>query len=89
MSQFSRLTTYQARPSQQVNLVLPGTGRVLQTYAYDSEDLSLPLRLTAAAPRSRLLGQAFPAQLKRWITEENLTSNLHHDGVAPEDMGPS
>ena len=68
---------------------MPGTGRVLQTYAYDSEDLSLPLDLTTAAQRSRLLGQAFPAQLKRWITEENLTTNLHHDGVAPEDMGSS
>lgn len=64
---------------------MPGTGRVLQTYAYDSEDLSLPLHLTATAQRSRLLGQAFPTQLKRWITEENLTTNLHHDGVAPED----
>lgn len=71
---------------QTLSVLGAGTGRVLQTYAYDSEDLSLPLRLTAAAPRSRLLGSAFPTQLKRWITEENLTSNLHHDGVAPEEF---
>lgn len=63
----------------------PGTGKVLHTYAFDSEDLSLPLHLTNAAGSSLLLG-SMPLHLRQWITEENLTSNLHHDGVPPEEF---
>ena len=62
-----------------------GTGEVLHTYAYDSEDFSLPLQLTPEANSSRLLGGMSPP-LRKWITEENLTSNLHHDGVPPEEF---
>ena len=60
-------------------LAAPG---VLETNAYDSEDLSLPLEFTEAAQSSRLFG-AMPEKLKHWLSSENLTSNLHHDGVPP------
>ena len=64
---------------------LTGTGSVLHTNAFDSEDLSLPLNFTKAANGSRLFGQ-MPDQLRSWIMKENLTSNLHHDGVPPQEF---
>ena len=58
---------------------------MLHTNAFDSEDFSLPLNFTKAANGSRLFGQ-MPDQLRSWIMKENLTSNLHHDGVPPQEF---
>ena len=70
---------------QTLSILGAGSASVLQTYAFDSEDLSLPLDFTADAATSRLFG-GMPEHLKQWISSENLTSNLHHDGVAPEEF---
>jgi len=61
---------------------------VLLSYAYDSEGLSLPLRLTAEANESRWLSRMPPAVLHTF-TRENSTTNLHHDGVSPASFGGS
>lgn len=55
---------------------------VLLHNAFDSEDISLPLELTAAAKDSPLLAKA-PARILAILTQQNVTNNLHHDGVAP------
>ncbi|CAE7251855.1 gghA, partial [Symbiodinium pilosum] len=70
---------------QTLSVVAAGTS-VLQTNAFDSENMSLPLMLTHAAKTSRLLGAQAPSNILRWLTTENLTSNLHHDGVAPDSF---
>lgn len=70
---------------QTLSILGAGSGRVLETYAFDSEDESLPLKLTEAAAHSQLFGQ-MPQHLKQWVTTENLTSNLHHDGVPPKEF---
>ena len=60
--------------------VLVGGYGVLEYEAFDAEDLSLPLDFTAAAKTSKLFGGGAPLGL----FAENVTSNLHHDGVDPE-----
>ena len=58
---------------------------VLLSYAYDSEDLQLPLNLTAAAATSALLCEGcLPAAVRKTLTTRNATVNLHHDGVPPD-----
>lgn len=72
---------------QTLSILAAGDASVLETYAFEAEDLSLPLELTSAARESRLLGKdSVPPKVLRWLTMENLTSNLHHDGVAPESF---
>ena len=66
-----------------------GNGTVLSSGTYDSENESLSLELTPAAKASRLLGgpDAHGApDVMRWLTTENVTSNLHHDGVGPAEF---
>lgn len=55
---------------------------VLSHHAFDSESLSLPLQLTHTAFQSGLFGDA-PPDIMRILTRENVTANLHHDGVDP------
>ena len=39
----------------------------------------------AEAEESRLLGTATtPARIREIVTRQNVTTNLHHDGVAPK-----
>jgi gamma-glutamyl hydrolase len=68
---------------QVLMILLANDTSILSTYAFDSEDLSLPLDLTPEAATSRFLS-SLPATdydaLSRW----NITSNLHHDGVHPK-----
>jgi len=67
---------------QLLNVITAQDESVLQHYAFDSEHLSIPLDLTAAAAESRFLGSA-PDTIVRVLRTENVTSNLHHDGVPP------
>ena len=63
-------------------------GSVLLSNAYHSEGLVLPLKLTAAAATSRLLCHDClrPAEAVSTLSTQNVTVNLHHDGVAPESF---
>ena len=64
---------------------------VLQSFAYKSEDLILPLQLTPAAASSRLLCEKClrPAEALQTLTTANVTVNLHHDGVLPSSFAPN
>ena len=67
----------------QLLCVLLGGEDVLQHNAFDSEDLSLALNLTDTAPSSQLFG-TMPADVLTILTQQAVTENLHHDGVAPD-----
>ena len=57
---------------------------VLLEHAYDSYYVSLPLTLTPAAKKSFLFDvDEIPAKLFNAFQTENITLNLHHDGVDP------
>jgi gamma-glutamyl hydrolase len=58
---------------------------ILTEGAFDSESLSLPLELTAAGRASRLWGALRP-QVQAVLEGENVTCNLHHDGVFAADF---
>eukprot|EP01062_Namystynia_karyoxenos_P038893 TRINITY_DN2826_c0_g3_i1.p1 TRINITY_DN2826_c0_g3~~TRINITY_DN2826_c0_g3_i1.p1 ORF type:complete len:362 (+),score=137.45 TRINITY_DN2826_c0_g3_i1:79-1086(+) len=58
-----------------------GNGTVL-SHGFDSEDLALPLELTAAAAASRFRAGA-PDDVWETLVGSNVTANLHHDGVDP------
>ena len=65
-----------------------GSGDVLSSGSFDSEDESLALDLAPAAAASRMFGNSFPTAapadtVLKWLTTENVTSNLHHDGLEP------
>ena len=61
-----------------------GNQSVLQRYAYDSYYISMPLFFTPAAKSSFLFDAAeIPAKLFGAFQTENITLNLHHDGVDP------
>uniref|UniRef100_A0A7S4Q0G6 folate gamma-glutamyl hydrolase n=1 Tax=Alexandrium monilatum TaxID=311494 RepID=A0A7S4Q0G6_9DINO len=50
---------------------------------FDSESLQLPLDLRpGAAGESRMLTR-LPPEVLTWLSSENITVNLHHDGIAP------
>ena len=68
---------------QTLSIVASRNTSVLSTNAFDSEDLSLPLILTDY--ESRLLEDASES-IVNILTTYNVTSNLHHDGVTPEDF---
>jgi len=57
---------------------------VLLSYAFDSENLPLPLLYTPEAANSRLFGNA-PTNVVTWLSDHtlNVTINLHHDGILP------
>lgn len=50
---------------------------------YDSENLGLSLEFTAAAPGSRLLRDAVASGVYQIFQSQNVTQNLHHEGVDP------
>lgn len=70
---------------QLVHVLAAGTDAVLTSDAFDSEDLPLALDVTPAAPSSRLLGgvSAISPRAYSTLTTQNVTENLHHDGVEP------
>eukprot|EP00698_Gefionella_okellyi_P023893 TRINITY_DN8288_c0_g1_i1.p1 TRINITY_DN8288_c0_g1~~TRINITY_DN8288_c0_g1_i1.p1 ORF type:complete len:247 (-),score=35.88 TRINITY_DN8288_c0_g1_i1:261-1001(-) len=55
---------------------------VLQEYAFDSENLGLPIDLTPSGARSRMFANA-PKEVMTTLTTRPATQNLHHDGVDP------
>eukprot|EP00439_Symbiodinium_sp_Y106_P026866 s5202_g3.t1 len=71
---------------QTLSVVAAGTSSVLKTNSFDSENMSLPLELAQDAKTSRLLGPHVPSNILRWLTTENITTNLHHDGVTPDSF---
>lgn len=57
---------------------------VLQEHAYDSYYVSMPLEFTPAAKRSWVFSiDDIPPKLFNAFQSENITLNLHHDGVDP------
>lgn len=57
---------------------------VLLEHAYDSYYISLPLVFTSAAKKSWIFDvDEIPVKLFNAFQEENITLNLHHDGVDP------
>jgi len=69
---------------QLLSILAADNTSVLETYAYDSENLPLALDFTSLAPQSRLWGQA-PQDIYEIFSSENITINLHHDGVPPNE----
>lgn len=59
-----------------------GNASVLQP-GFDSEGLTVPLEFTREAKTSTLFGSA-PANILNILATQNVTSNLHHDGVTPD-----
>lgn len=55
---------------------------VVTRFAFDSENLPLSLDFTNVAPSSRLFG-SLSADLYSIFATQNVTINLHHDGVYP------
>jgi gamma-glutamyl hydrolase len=55
---------------------------VLETYAFDSENLPLPLNFTSLAPKSRMW--SISPELYNAFQTQNITINLHHDGILPD-----
>merc|ERR1712217_607692 len=66
------------------NLVSHQTS-LLKHGAFDSESLMLPIDLPSPEmiAKSRIL-RAMPIDILKWLTTENVTVNLHHDGIPPE-----
>ena len=61
-----------------------GNQSVLQRYAYDSYYVPMPLVFTPAAKGSFIFDiNEIPAKLFGAFQTENITMNLHHDGVDP------
>eukprot|EP01060_Flectonema_neradi_P017407 TRINITY_DN24299_c0_g1_i1.p1 TRINITY_DN24299_c0_g1~~TRINITY_DN24299_c0_g1_i1.p1 ORF type:complete len:356 (+),score=53.02 TRINITY_DN24299_c0_g1_i1:61-1068(+) len=58
---------------------------VMELGVYDSEDLSLPINPTPGARNSRLFRDA-PQDVYEILTTQNVTANLHHDGVPPSNF---
>jgi len=53
-----------------------------QRYKFDSENLPLALNFTDLASSSRLFGH-LPSRIYRRFHTEDITINLHHDGIPP------
>lgn len=72
---------------QTLSLLVSEDASVLKRGAFDSESLMLPLDLPSPsmATESRML-QSFASQVLQWITSENITVNLHHDGIPPNEF---
>ncbi len=76
-------------PRQLLNILAAGVD-VLEHNAFDSEDISLALNFTAAAPSSRLFGpNGVPAAVVDILATQSVTANLHHDGVTPSTFNVS
>ena len=78
------------RPAQEVLSILGANDpAVLLSHAYSSEGQLLPLSLTPAAASSRLLcDSCLRNGAKAILTTQNVTVNLHHDGVPPSAFAP-
>lgn len=69
---------------QMMCILAAGNSSVLDTYAFDSEDESLALNFTAdGLENSRIFGPSAPQDIVHVLATENVTENLHHDGVPP------
>jgi gamma-glutamyl hydrolase len=69
---------------QVLSLLTSHNQSVLVEYAFDSENYSVPLDFTPdGVSSSRLFGGA-PASILKTFSTENVTLNLHHDGVPPD-----
>jgi len=69
---------------QTLSVLVADDPSVLEVDAFDSEALALPLELPALSVvrESRLL-RSLPPEVLGWLLAENITVNLHHDGVSP------
>ena len=67
---------------QLLNILTAENYTVLSHSMFDSEGMSLPLELTSDGMTSRLL-KSMPTSLLDILTKDNVTANLHHDGVLP------
>lgn len=68
---------------QLLNILTSHNQSVLSTDAFDSYGVPLPLDLADGATSSRFISAA-PSDVLEWLTSDNITVNLHHDGVKPE-----
>lgn len=69
----------------QLLCILRSDPDVLSSDSFDSEEISLPLHLAPEAETSRLLRNV-PHNMMTWLQTENITTNLHHDGIKPENF---
>lgn len=67
---------------QLLNILTSDDWGILDRYAFNSENLSLPLDLYEGWEASRIFGSA-PAKIMKILSTENVTENLHHDGIPP------
>ena len=66
---------------QSISIIAGHSKAVVETGAFDSEDISLPVSPRDVA-NSRLFDQ-MPDHIYEVLTKDNVTANLHHDGVTP------
>jgi len=60
---------------------------VLSLNAFDSENISWALDMTSDAPKSRMFGNnLIPPTVYTILSTQNVTENLHHDGVTPKNF---
>jgi gamma-glutamyl hydrolase len=69
---------------QLINILAADNAAVL-TSGFDSEHLGLPLNFTTDAPTSRLYG-SLPASVYATLATQDVTVNLHHEGVTPTNF---
>jgi gamma-glutamyl hydrolase len=65
-------------------LAADGDHSIFLINKYDTENITLALNLTPEAHSSRLLGPNCPPDVLQALTKQNMTVNLHHDGIEPE-----
>lgn len=73
---------------QVLSIVASRNRSVLTSGTFDSEDMSLPLEITRDGLDSHLFANA-SSELMTVLQRENVTSNLHHDGVTPASFAAS
>jgi gamma-glutamyl hydrolase len=75
---------------QTLSILVSQDASVLSSNAFDSEAFSIPLDLNpdVKPAQSRIL-QSLSPTITKYITTENITCNLHHDGVAPSNFKKS
>lgn len=70
---------------QLLNILTSGNWSILDRNVYLSENQSLPLSLTSSASHSHIFGQ-MPEHIVNIFAHENVTVNLHHDGLPPNSF---
>jgi gamma-glutamyl hydrolase len=68
---------------QFLNVAVYGSVDILSRF--DAENISLPLTFTNASPSSQLWSHASPYTIN-YLSTRNVTENVHHFGVAPDDF---